>query len=61
MDRLGEMVAAVEDVFAADITLATDGVIHGQVTGVEFDPFESTDGRFMGVASVICSIVTRLH
>jgi len=61
MDRLGELIAAVEDVFAADVTLATDGVIHGQVTGIEFDPFETTDGRYVGVASVTCSIVTRLH
>ena len=61
MDRLGELVAAVEDVFADDLTLGTAGVIHGQVTGVEYDPFETPDTGFVGSAAVTCSIVTRLH
>lgn len=61
MERLGELVAAVEDVFADDLTLDTEGVIYGEVTGIEFDTFESNDGGFLGSAAVAVSVVTRLH
>lgn len=61
MDRLNELAAAVEDVFADDLSLATAGVVKAEVTAVELDPFETADVMFVGTAAVSCSILTRLH
>jgi hypothetical protein len=61
MDRLMALVGAVEDVFAADPSIATDGVIFGEVTGYDLDPFELAEGGFGGSCRTYISIQTRLH
>jgi hypothetical protein len=61
MDRLSELIGAVEDVFADDPRLGTDGVELAEITGYEFFYPETADTGYLASAHVECSVQTRLH
>ena len=61
MDRASELVSAVQDVFADDPSLATEGVVLAEIGSYSFDYGELSEGGWMVVASVPCSVRIRLH
>lgn len=61
MDRCSELIAAVQDVFADDMSLgATPGVHFSEITDYGFDYAELAEGGWMAVGSVSVSIKVEL-
>lgn len=60
MDRCSELIAAVEDVFADDMSLATSGVWQSQVTEYGFDYAELAEGGWMVIGAVSVEVKVRL-